>query len=1028
MTRAKTLLLAAGALLAGACNPTAVVVGVATDLPYPDRLDTITADVTDDAGQSVLHHQWALGPSYQQFDLPGSFTLSPASGDATSHYTVVLSGSRVIGTASDGSPQVDVFVKRRVRLGFVAGKTLFYRMAIVDACVHRDTCPLGSSCVSGECLPDDHGDGDHLPDYTPRLEYRSMCNTDYQSLGIDMPPSPSCQPGASCIDDTCIGIPPLDFAGVTGPPLSSDGGGPMGDGPLMRDGGGPLDDGGIDAAGGDAGGSLDAAGASGDGPIDLAGAMSSDFTGMSIDLTLSSGNADLTMAAGTDLSGVAPADMTVSTSTRDMSSSGAPADLAGQAPGLGPLQWIAPLPQGDDITAISVDPANTTGSPFWAVTTGGAALKYVNGTLSLESTPATYPLWAVYVHGGDVWAAGAAPEVLHRDANGTWTRLKPDRSYAFTQVYGITGDGGNGALVAVQTGYILGNIHPPVAEPLLRASATALVASDVASVKLPPPNGDPPNGTPESVGARTVWTRTANGQQCGAIVDTNAITWVTTSLAAPTVWTPIIRDPNDPGTSALTVFGCEGGAATKFIYNHVTGITQTSTYTITNDGWLTTGKIAGVGPVTQIASATGSSTDVWAASSIYPPPPPPLPGASPPDPPLGQLVHFDGTNTTTPNKSAPWVANPQAVTAVGAGFDGTEGKQMIIVAAGSGIWSSADGTTWKSLAPAQPTLAWNGKGWGVDTDQAKPDTMLVVPSGANAYVTTDLNTWSQVTGGTPGNRGIGQIFAINYDNGSGPMRKWLAALTGAMVVSSDDILNSGFSNVELPASRVSVATDFYGLWATDAGNIFVVGQQATTDGMNAKVGVVWANLGEGSAWASLKVIPLSNAMSTSTTLTAVWGFGVKDVYLGGTETFANGARAAVIWHYDGANTTSVFSDVSDDGVTAIWGTTSGGIDDVWAVGPGSIMFHFAGAPGSLSSTSFTSLPAPTGTPLRAVLGTGKSDVYAAGDEGVVVHFDGTSWTQIPTGTTAASFNGLWVDTKRIWFGGPSGVMSGTISP
>ena len=48
-------------------------------------------------------------------------------------------------------------------------------------------------------------------------------------------------------------------------------------------------------------------------------------------------------------------------------------------------------------------------------------------------------------------------------------------------------------------------------------------------------------------------------------------------------------------------------------------------------------------------------------------------------------------------------------------------------------------------------------------------------------------------------------------------------------------------------------------------------------------------------------------------------------------------------------------------------------------------------------------PMPTVSQLRAIWGTSESDVFAVGDYGAIIHYDGTSWSPM----TAASGKYLW---------------------
>ena len=48
-------------------------------------------------------------------------------------------------------------------------------------------------------------------------------------------------------------------------------------------------------------------------------------------------------------------------------------------------------------------------------------------------------------------------------------------------------------------------------------------------------------------------------------------------------------------------------------------------------------------------------------------------------------------------------------------------------------------------------------------------------------------------------------------------------------------------------------------------------------------------------------------------------------------------------------------------------------------------------------------PLPRGNALNAVWGAGPADVFAVGDYGTILHYDGTAWKKMTSGTT----NRLW---------------------
>ena len=69
-----------------------------------------------------------------------------------------------------------------------------------------------------------------------------------------------------------------------------------------------------------------------------------------------------------------------------------------------------------------------------------------------------------------------------------------------------------------------------------------------------------------------------------------------------------------------------------------------------------------------------------------------------------------------------------------------------------------------------------------------------------------------------------------------------------------------------------------------------------------------------------------------------------------------------------------------------------GPNDVFAVGEGGTVLHYDGV-------RWYPMPNPTTKALRAVWGTSPTDVYAAGEDGVLFRFNGSAWTALDSHTT-----------------------------
>jgi len=81
---------------------------------------------------------------------------------------------------------------------------------------------------------------------------------------------------------------------------------------------------------------------------------------------------------------------------------------------------------------------------------------------------------------------------------------------------------------------------------------------------------------------------------------------------------------------------------------------------------------------------------------------------------------------------------------------------------------------------------------------------------------------------------------------------------------------------------------------------------------------------------------------------------------------------------------------------SIWGASD---DDVWAVGDHGALIHFDG-------TAWTPFDSGTRTDLADIWGTGHSDAWAVGDA-ALIHWDGHAWTPARTTLTESTLNAVW---------------------
>jgi len=208
-----------------------------------------------------------------------------------------------------------------------------------------------------------------------------------------------------------------------------------------------------------------------------------------------------------------------------------------------------------------------------------------------------------------------------------------------------------------------------------------------------------------------------------------------------------------------------------------------------------------------------------------------------------------------------------------------------------------------------------------------------------------------------------------------------------------------------------------GVNGIDADNVFVIGGPVTTNATNGGFldyydGTGWTSLVSNApfrfkaVWADNNTVfavgdkgyavsidldtedQIDHDTQATEDLRAVWGSSKNDVFAAG--------NAGVIQHYDGTTWTTMDSGMSDDQIFGIWGT---GPDNVYAVTRySSAILHYDGDNWSTDFIAGESFPS-----LRAISVTGPNNIFAGGDSGKMIHYDGTEWKEQNTGFTDRVF-------------------------
>jgi len=90
-----------------------------------------------------------------------------------------------------------------------------------------------------------------------------------------------------------------------------------------------------------------------------------------------------------------------------------------------------------------------------------------------------------------------------------------------------------------------------------------------------------------------------------------------------------------------------------------------------------------------------------------------------------------------------------------------------------------------------------------------------------------------------------------------------------------------------------------------------------------------------------------------------------------------------------------------DGLSAVWGSAD---DDVWVVGDHGMTLHYDG-------TQWSAIPSGTSVRLYGVHGSGPDDAWAVGEEGAVLHWDGVEWSPQLEPDDTLTLLGIWAGVR-----------------
>jgi hypothetical protein len=140
----------------------------------------------------------------------------------------------------------------------------------------------------------------------------------------------------------------------------------------------------------------------------------------------------------------------------------------------------------------------------------------------------------------------------------------------------------------------------------------------------------------------------------------------------------------------------------------------------------------------------------------------------------------------------------------------------------------------------------------------------------------------------------------------------------------------------------------------------------------------------------------------------VWAVGSK------------GSASRITGADDESPVVETFNSLTWNQLRGVWAVSD---DEAWAVGATGTIRLFRR--GSLAAEVADGIPPSMN--LRAISGSSSSDVWAVGDSGVVLHYDGTAWSRVRIaglGRRRPDLTAVWMASAgHLWVGGEGVILS-----
>jgi hypothetical protein len=415
----------------------------------------------------------------------------------------------------------------------------------------------------------------------------------------------------------------------------------------------------------------------------------------------------------------------------------------------------------------------------------------------------------------------------------------------------------------------------------------------------------------------------------------------------------------------------------------------------------------------------------------------------------GTILHWDGdawssvASPTTSLLHSVWGTGPDDVFACGRDgvalhWDGADWSAMVTgtVNALDSIWGYAGDDVY-AVGSLGTVLHWDGSTWSTETSDTSdrlwavrglPGQEPVALGARGTFLTREAGVWAaqEIAGGSDlyglWDDGDSALLIAGY-NGlvmrlTNPAWQVINQghthwLTGILAADCDRVVAVGKRGAVLISTGggwVDIApdvedVDYSAVWGESPDDFFVVGNR----------GLI-ARYQTGRPWTLWRLQNEAN-------LEGIWGSGPRDIYAVG--------AGGVIVHFDGVSWETV-----ESGTTLSLSAVHGrGPSDIYAVGLGGSIVHFDGVvwkalasgvgtslygvysrpegetvvvgesgiilhsgPGQDGGTTWEPPPVyDTELSLSAVTGDARGNVYAVGNNGLILRYEGQQWTPVPTG-------------------------------